>query len=135
MPKSMAVAVISTGLRRVRPASMAAARGSRFFSTRTSLAKLTSRIELDAAIPTAMIVPINDSTLIVVCVNVSTPQYPCQSARHGKDDDERVNPGLKQDDHQQVDQDNGQHQTGPKFSKRLLHDTRLAKDVDSHPNR
>ena len=41
-----------------------------------SLAKLTSRIEFETAMPTAMIAPISDSTLMVVWVTTSIQRMP-----------------------------------------------------------
>ena len=77
MPMIIASAVMITGRRRVRPASSAASSGDSFsFSMRMSLAKLTSRIEFETAMPTDMIDPISDSTLIVVCVNASIQRMP-----------------------------------------------------------
>src|SRR4029077_11791004 len=76
IPMIIASAVISTGRSRVFPASSAAPRASPPVSTRRSLAKLTSRIELDTAMPTAMIEPISDSTFSVVPVRASIHRIP-----------------------------------------------------------
>ena len=75
----IASAVISTGRSRVLPASSAGARASPPVSTRRSLAKLTSRIELDTAMPTAMIEPISDSTFSVVPVSASIQRMPTRA--------------------------------------------------------
>src|SRR5213076_1193039 len=48
-------------------------------STRRSLAKLTSRIELDTAMPTAMMEPISDSTFSVVPVRASIQRMPTKA--------------------------------------------------------
>src|SRR5207253_3844990 len=79
MPMIIASAVISTGRSRVLPASSAEARASPPVSTRRSLAKLTSRIELDTAMPTAMIEPISDSTFSVVPVSASIQRMPTRA--------------------------------------------------------
>ena len=79
MPSTIASAVISTGRSRVKPASRAAARASTPVSTRRSFAKLTSRIEFDTAIPTAMIEPISDSTFSVVPVSASIQRMPTRA--------------------------------------------------------
>ena len=76
MPMIIASAVINTGRSRVLPASSAASTGPAPVSTRTSLAKLTNRMEFDTAIPTAMIEPISDSTLMVVPVTASIHGMP-----------------------------------------------------------
>ncbi len=64
----MARAVIKTGRSRVRPDTSAASTASTRSSMRASLAKLTKRMLFDAAMPTAMMDPMNDSTLSVVLV-------------------------------------------------------------------
>ena len=61
IPISMALAVISTGLKRVRPASRAASRGGKP-SANCSRAKLTIRILLAEATPILMIEPISAGT-------------------------------------------------------------------------
>ena len=62
----------------MRPASSAASTGeiARSLSTRSSLAKLTTRIEFATAMPTAMMAPIRDSTFKVVCVSASIHKIP-----------------------------------------------------------
>ncbi len=67
MPTIIAAAVISTGRIRVRPAAMAASKAL-MPASYCSRAKVTSRIELAEATPTAMIAPIRDGTLNVVSV-------------------------------------------------------------------
>ena len=67
MPTIIAAAVISTGRIRVRPAEIAASKALMPASC-CSRAKVTSRIELAEATPTAMIAPISDGTLKVVPV-------------------------------------------------------------------
>jgi hypothetical protein len=79
MPITIASAVINTGLSLVLPASITASIGERFFCTRTSLAKLTTRIELDTEIPTDMIAPMSDSTFTVVPVNASIHAIPASA--------------------------------------------------------
>ncbi len=73
----IASAVIRIGRSRVLPASMTAWSGvSSSSRLRRSLAKLTTRIEFDTAMPTDMIAPISDSTLIVVPVIASVQRMP-----------------------------------------------------------
>ena len=76
MPRIIASAVISTGRSRTRPASTAALNGSSPRSIRRSFAKLTRRIAFETAMPTAMIVPISETTLIVVPVSASIHRIP-----------------------------------------------------------
>ena len=78
MPRTIASAVISTGRSRVaagvqRRLAAPRALGS---SARASLAKLTSRMRFETAMPTAMIAPMNDSTLSVVPVIASIQTMP-----------------------------------------------------------
>ncbi len=70
------MAVIRMGRRRVRPASIAASRAPAPVRARISLAKLTTRMELDTEMPTDMIAPIRDSTLMVVPVKASIHNMP-----------------------------------------------------------
>src|SRR6185312_3573154 len=79
MPMIMAIAVISTGRRRTLPASIAASTADKPRSVRRSLAKLTTRIELDTAMPTDITAPISDSTLIVVPVSASIHKMPTRA--------------------------------------------------------
>ena len=76
MPRIIAIAVIRIGRRRVRPASITASSAESPWRTRTSLAKLTTRIELDTEMPTDMMAPIRDSTLMVVPVSASIQRMP-----------------------------------------------------------
>ena len=62
MPMIMASAVISTGRKRVTPASIAALTASPVASSR-SRAKLTTRIELAVATPMHMMAPVSAGTL------------------------------------------------------------------------
>src|SRR5260370_838997 len=68
IPIIIANAVMRTGRRRVLPASRAASWAPISRSPRTKLAKLTTKMLLETAIPTAMIDPMNDSTFRVVPV-------------------------------------------------------------------
>ena len=80
MPRIIASAVISTGRSRVAAgAQRRLERGELASSARASLAKLTSRIEFETAIPTAMIAPMNDSTLSVVPVSASIQAMPTKA--------------------------------------------------------
>ena len=79
-----AAAVMKTGRRRVFPASIAASVGERPFSIRISFAKTTRRLEFETAIPTAMMVPIKDSTLSVVPVMNSIVTMPHKVAGSAK---------------------------------------------------
>ena len=73
----IASAVISTGRRRVRPASIAAwITCTSGCSARYSFAKLTTRMEFDTPMPTAMIAPISDMTFRLVPVSVSIHKMP-----------------------------------------------------------
>src|SRR5262249_52981319 len=65
MPMIIAKAVISTGRRRVNPASSAAVRASAP-SFRRSFANVTIRMLLAVATPIAMIAPMSDGTFTVV---------------------------------------------------------------------
>ena len=61
MPMIIASAVIRIGRSRVLPDSITASNGVRLsLRERRSLAKLTTRIEFDTEMPTAMIAPISD---------------------------------------------------------------------------
>jgi hypothetical protein len=83
MPTIIAAAVISTGRMRVYPAEIAASKALMPASC-CSRAKVTSRIELAEATPTAMIAPMSDGTLSVVPVMnsiVTMPQKVIGKAR------------------------------------------------------
>ena len=75
MPMIMASAVISTGRKRVIPASSAALTGSPCSASR-SRAKLTTRIELAVATPMHMIAPVSAGTESVVPVRNSIHTIP-----------------------------------------------------------
>src|SRR5215210_8008048 len=81
MPMIIARAVISTGRNLVLPDSITASNGvNDSLRDRRSLAKLTTRIELDTDMPTAMMAPISDITLIVVPVSTSVQTMPSKAA-------------------------------------------------------
>ena len=74
MPMIIASAVIRIGRNRVLPDSITASNGvSDSLRERRSLAKLTTRIEFDTEMPTAMMAPISDITLMVVPVSDQRP--------------------------------------------------------------
>src|SRR5579859_3927724 len=75
MPMIIAHAVMIMGRSRVKPAVTAASRGATPLA-RSSLAKVTSRIELAVATPIDMIAPIRLGTLKVVCVRKSAHTIP-----------------------------------------------------------
>ena len=79
MPRIIAIAVIRMGRSRVRPASTTASSADRFWRTRMSLAKLTTRMEFDTEMPTDMIAPISDSTLMLVPVSASIHRMPIRA--------------------------------------------------------
>ena len=75
MPAIMAQLVMRIGRRRLRPPSIAAATGSALFC-RACSAKVTSKIALATATPTAMMAPIADWMFRVVPVSHSNPTTP-----------------------------------------------------------
>jgi len=75
MPISIARAVISTGRKRLKPASSAAASGAMPFAS-DSRAVLMTRMLLAVAMPMQRIVPVNAGTLSVVCVANSIHAIP-----------------------------------------------------------
>ena len=75
MPIIMASAVMSTGRKRVKPASSAASAGLRPSSS-CSLAKLTTRMLLAVATPMHMMQPVRAGTLIVVPVTNKSHTIP-----------------------------------------------------------
>ena len=70
MPMIIASAVMMTGRSRVTPAEIAASSAD-FPSFRSSSANVMSSTLFDVATPIAMIVPMSDGTLNVVCVTNS----------------------------------------------------------------
>ena len=100
-----------------------------------SLAKLTSRIEFEVAIPTAMIEPIRDSTLIVVPVSGKHPDDSHQGAGNSHHDDEGIEPGLEKHHHQEIDQHDGEDEPQPQAAKGVVHDFVLTSEVDAHAGR
>ena len=99
----IASAVIVTGRIRVNPA--ASADSIAFFPVaRSSLANVTSRMLFAVATPMPMIAPISAGTLRVVPVRYSIHSMPAMRSRQRHQDDERIQPGLKIDGHDQVDQ-------------------------------
>lgn len=76
IPRIIASAVISTGRKRVFPASIAASMTPMPCVTRASLAEFTSKMLFDVAMPTAMMAPMNDSTFSVVPVAASIHSTP-----------------------------------------------------------
>ena len=79
MPIIMAMAVISTGRKRVNPASNAAVTES-FPSSNCSFAKLTTRILFAVATPIHMMEPVSAGTLNVVCVTKRNHVIPANAA-------------------------------------------------------
>ncbi len=79
MPMIIASAVISTGRRRVAPASSAACIGA-MPSCRRSRANEISRIELAVATPIVMMAPVSDGTDSVVPVTNSIHAMPASAA-------------------------------------------------------
>ena len=115
---------------RRRPARRRA-RVSAASSARASLAKLTSRIEFETAMPTAMIAPMNDSTFNVVPVSASIHRTPTKLARHRDHDDQRIQQRLEEHDQQQVDQDDRDDHPGAEAAERLGMLSRLAAHRDA----
>ena len=79
MPKIIAAAVIRIARSRLPAPSRAASRTG-LFSCRARSAKVTSRIEFATAMPIAMIAPMNDWMLSVVCVTSSISSTPQSTA-------------------------------------------------------
>ena len=79
MPMIMASAVISTGRKRVKPASMAAVNGSSPSASR-SRAKLTTRMLLAVATPMHMMAPVSAGTDSVVRVMNNIQTMPASAA-------------------------------------------------------
>ena len=130
MPRIIAIAVIRIGRSRVRPASITASSAERSWRARISLAKLTTRIEFDTEMPTDMIAPISNSTLMVVPVSASIHRMPIKRARHRHHDDQRVDPGLEQHHQQRIDQHDRQDQAFAQIGEGGVHHLVLAADVD-----
>ena len=79
MPMIMASAVISTGRKRVKPASIAACSASPM-RVQTLLANDTTRMLLAVATPMHMIAPISAGTLSVVCGEEQEQTMPVSAA-------------------------------------------------------
>ena len=62
------------------------------------------------ATPMAMIAPMSEGTLNVVCVDEQHPHDAGQRARQRHDDDQRIEPRLEVDHQQEVDQQDREHQ-------------------------
>ena len=107
----IASAVISTGRKRVDPASSAAS--AALAARKCSCAKLTTRMLFAVATPMHMMAPVSAGTLSVVCVRNSIQHDAGQRRRQRRDDDERIEPRLEVHDDQQVDQHDGEHQAAP----------------------
>ena len=129
MPTIIAAAVISTGLIRVCPASIAASKADLPASC-CSRAKVTSRMEFAEATPTAMIAPINEGTLSVVPVMNSIVRMPHKRRRQGQNDHERVAEILIVHDHQEVDEHGGEQETHSEIPESIVHALDLADDLD-----
>ena len=125
----IAAAVISTGRKRLTPASQAAVSGSRP-CCRSLRAKVTTSTELAVATPRLMIAPISAGTLTVVSVRCKRPDHAGQRAGQRGDDDERIEPALEIDDQQQVDQHDGHDQPDAQAGEAGVHRLRLAAQHD-----
>ena len=79
MPMIMAKAVINTGLKRTKPASKAAAKGSPHYSRR-SRAKLMTSTLLAVATPMHMMAPVRAGTETVVRVENNIQTMPASAA-------------------------------------------------------
>src|SRR5262245_65880561 len=110
MPTIIADAVISTGLIRVCPASMAAWNAVLPASC-CSRAKVTSRMEFAEATPTAMMAPIREGTLKLVPVMNSIVTIPHSVAGSRQDHDEWIAEILVVHEHEQIDQHGGEQQS------------------------
>ena len=119
MPIIMASAVIKTGRKRVAPASSAAAIAS-LPSAICSRAKLTTRMLFAVATPMHMIAPVRAGTDRLVWVGNSIQTMPARAAGRADDDHERIEPALKIDDDQQVDQDDCDGQAEQQLRKALF---------------
>jgi len=89
MPMIMARAVMTTGRKRVNPASVAARTASPV-AARRSRAKLMTRMELAVATPMHKIAPVSAGTESVVPVAKQDPDDPGKCGRQGGDDHERI---------------------------------------------
>ncbi len=103
MPIIMARAVISTGRKRVKPASSAALTES-LPSIIFSVAKLTTRMLFEVATPMHMMAPMSAGTLKVRVRYKQEPGNPGERCGQRGNHDERIQPGLKIDYDQQVNQ-------------------------------
>ena len=130
----MASAVISTGRKRVTPASTAARMGSPVAASR-SRAKLTTRIELAVATPMHMMAPVSAGTDRVVPVANSIQTMPASAAGKGGDDHERIEPGLEIHHDQKIDQHNGADQAQEQAGEGGVHGDDLAAQVTIVPPR
>ena len=116
MPMIMASAVMSTGRKRVNPASIAAVAASAPSASR-SRAKLTTRMLLAVATPMHMIAPVNAGTDKVVRGDKQHPDDAGERRRQRRDDDERIEPGLEVDDDQQINQHDRERDADEQLAK------------------
>ena len=70
------------------------------------------------ATPTAMMAPISEGTLSVVCVSEQHPQNARERARQRRQNDKRIQPGLEVDHHQQIDQQDREHHAEAETAER-----------------
>ena len=78
------------------------------------------------ATPMHMIAPISEGTLNVVWVANSIQRMPRKRARQRHDDDKRIDPRLEVDHHQQVDQQDREHDSGAQPDERSVHALHLS---------
>ena len=129
MPTIIARAVINTGRSRVDPAASAAPRASSP-SRRCSFAKVTIRMLLAVATPMHMIAPIRAGTLSGRLGQEQGPEDAGQRPGQRGQDDERVEPRLEVHHHQEVDEQDREHQPGRQPEERAVHALHLAADHD-----
>ena len=130
MPMIIASAVISTGRKRVLPASSAAVTASAPSSNRVR-PKLMTRIELAVATPMHMIAPVERRNRQG---RPGREQHPDDAGERGwqrHDDHERIEPGLEVDDDQEVDQDHRHREADDELRIRARHHRHLAAQHDA----
>ena len=85
--------------------------------------------------PTAMIAPISDSTLSVVCVNTSIHSTPASAPGTASRMISGIKPRLKIRRHQQIHQHDCQRQPAVQAQERLPHRGALAQNLDAGAGR
>ena len=89
------------------------------------------RMLFAVATPTLMMAPMRAGTLNVVWVTNSIHTMPQNPRRQRRDDDERIEPRLEVDDHEQVDEQDGEDEAEAEADEGRVH----ALDLPAHRDR